>query len=118
MKRLILALFIVLMLAFSVQAKDYTVTFQWEQDVMVAGDMWRLSSSLVSGGPYTELFTIPYVTDQTTYEYSNTISVTQKTYFVLQKIRGADNMVSDYSNEIPFEPVNAPFNLKIIIQTQ
>ena len=116
MRKLILALFIVLVLAFSVQAKDYTATFQWEQDVMVAGDSWRISSSLVSGGPYTELFTVPYVTDQTTYEYSDTISVTQKTFFVVYKVR-ADGVISDPSNEIFFEPVNAPFNLKIIIQT-
>ena len=118
MKRLILALIMVLFVASFVSAAESQVTFQWKQDVMVDGDYWEVYKSEVSGGPYTLLYSIPYVTSQTTYENTETIIIDKKTYFVFLKVNGADGERSKNSNEVFLNPpVNAPSELTVVISS-
>jgi hypothetical protein len=98
-------------------AKDKTLTFQWEQDVMVTGDKWEMHVSGTPGGPYSHLADIPYVEDKTTYEgkIENIDIPSGGYYFVLKKVRGSDGDSSGWSNEVFFEFANTPFNFKLII---
>jgi hypothetical protein len=93
-----------------------TLSFQWQQDVMVAGDKWEMHVSGTRGGPYTHLVDIPYVDAQSTYESEvKDIDIPAGGYyFVLKKVRAADGESSVWSNEVFYEIVNSPFQLKLI----
>ena len=105
-------------MVFSVQAAEMSATIEWQQDVMADGDYWEVHYGLLEGGPYSLLFTIPYVSEQTTYQHTGTVDMLGKTYFVMKKVRGSDNISSPWSNEVSFEPVNPPYQLRFIISTQ
>jgi len=118
MKRLFLALCMILLMVSFASAGERQATFQWKQDVMVDGDYWEVYKSEVSGGPYTLLYSIPYVTSQTIYENTETIIIDKKTFFVFLKVNGADGERSKNSNEVFLNPpVNAPSELTVVISS-
>lgn len=116
-----LALVHVLVLLFAAPiawSAEKSLTFQWQQDVMVTGDKWELHVSETAGGPYAHLADIPYVEAQSVYEQEITADIPPGGYyFVMKKVRGSDGAQSGWSNEVFYKVVNAPFELKLIFNS-
>ena len=92
------------------------LTFQWNQDIMEAGDKWEMHVSTTSGGGYIKLAEIPYIDQQIVYEKVLDITIPAGGYyFALRKVR-TDGAMSDWSNEVFFSSVNSPFELKLIFK--
>jgi len=135
MKKFLLAMVMVLLMALPSFGASLNVTFGWQQDLTIVDPVsglpvsvtgWRLYQSLTPGGSYTVVAPIPFVSPQT--EYTSTLPITVpdglKTtlYFVLTAYNGAGE--SGYSNEasgtfdLTAKPPGVPTNFKLTIPVQ
>ena len=134
MKRVFLAVVIILLLAVTswaqeTQTEDQVLIFEWEQSAEDLGGIsgWVLYSSDTTGSGYAKVLDIPYVpgagplfTSEGTIMFSGAKGSTVSKYFVLTaKSKDLTIVESDYSNEatisivIPYGKPSSPFNLII-----
>ena len=115
MKKIIIVLMSIMLIASFAIGAQKELTFQWEQDVMVTGDKWELHWASVAGGPYTLVTEIIFVAEQVVYEQMVNPDIPPGgAFFVMKKIRASDGESSEWSNEVFYELTGIPFNLKII----
>jgi len=130
MKKVLFACIIFIFLATFAYAAPVTKTFQWEQNTVDTAKPdfggWRLYYSTTSGGPYTKISDINFVSQQSSYEEEITLNkpewegTIQTLYFVCTAFNKVNNLESGNSNEVTgdFDFSNAfssPFNFKIVI---
>jgi hypothetical protein len=100
------------------------LTFAWEQDLPSPNDLkeWRIYSATQSGGPYTLMATVPYVSPQTTYTSAQQMTSPDgrrvQYFFVLTAVDTSGNQ-SGYSNEvntwIDFEGPGVPTKFSVTV---
>lgn len=126
MKRLLIALLIILAMAITVNAGTKPITFNWQQNVADLPNLasWNILYSFTAGGPYTQLVNVPYNgTPQAEYTHLTPVAVVadgqKKTVYFVANAVGKSGVVSGYSNqvsiEIDFTTVTVPIQLRIII---
>ena len=80
-------------------AGNKQLTFAWEQVLPEANDLkeWRIYSATQSGGPYTLMATVPYVSPQTTYTSSQQMTSPDgqriQYFFVMTAVDTAGNRI-------------------------
>ena len=126
MRRLIIAL--VLLIAVPCVAADYSksLTFQWNQTATDIPNLkeWGLYPMTASGGTKDTRITIPYTSGTGPFQAASSFTVTGlpgsvvRRYFVLDAVSKNDNR-SGFSNEvffdfqIPFSDVTVPMSLTV-----
>jgi len=117
MKKPLVILAILFLTCICVYAAPKTLNFEWQQDEMVTGDYWEMHYGPTAGGPYSLLTSIAYTSGQSSYqqEVPDIEIPTGGAYFVLKKVRASDGVSSDWSNEVFYKGVSAPFQLRIIL---
>jgi len=123
MKKLLLALLMVLVFAFS----SHGATLFWSQELPDPNDLagWRVYQSHAPGTGYFKVKEIPFVSPSTEYSTEITISSpvdsgTKTFYFVITSFDTSQNE-SGYSNEVMFSVTDViapkvPFIIRIIGQ--
>ena len=127
MKKLIFALLTVVLivaLAAPAWAGNKQLNFAWEQVLPETNDLkeWRMYSATQSGGPYTLMATIPYVSPETTYTSAQQMTSPDgqriQYFFVMTAVDTSGNETG-YSNEcdawIDFEAPNKPTNYTVTV---
>ena len=125
LKKIGLVLMAMVMLTTLSFAGSKQVTFSWQQ---AAADLpnlasWNIKYSMTSGGPYTQLANIPYVSPQTTYTSNQTINLVADgakatVYFVATAVgkSGAESAVSNQASGVfDFTTVGVPIQFTITI---
>lgn len=123
MKKLLLALLMVLVFSFSSQA----ATLFWSQELPDPNDLagWSIYQSTTPGTGYFKVKEVPFVSPSTEYSTEITISIsadggTKTFYFVISSFDTSQNE-SGYSNEVVFSVTDViapkvPFIIRIIGQ--
>ncbi len=125
-KLLLLALAFLMVTSFSFGAAK-TLKFGWQQELPTpVNDLagWKLYQSPTTGGPWTLVETIPYVSPQTEYTTSKVITVPDGSlttlYFTVTAFDTSANE-SGRSNEVSasldFQPPGVPVQFKIMVTT-
>lgn len=123
---LLLALAFILISSFSFGGTK-TLTFGWQQDLPTpVNDLsgWRIYQSTATGGPWTLIETIPYVSPMTEYTASKSITVPDgqvtKLFFTVTAFDTSGNE-SVRSNEvaasIDFQSPAIPVQFKVTVTT-
>ena len=127
MKKLIFALLTVVLfaaLAAPAWAGNKQLNFAWEQVLPDPNDLkeWRIYSATTSGGPYTPMATIPYVSPQTTYTSGQQMTSPdgqRVQYFFVLKAFDTSGNESGYSNEanawIDFQGPGTPTKFTVTV---
>jgi hypothetical protein len=124
MKRLFTILAMALLFAVPIFAANKTLNCSWNQTLPSPNDLagWGLYQSSTSGGSYTKILDIQYVSQQTKYTATTAITVpdgaTTTLYFALDAVDGSGNR-SAKSNQvtvvIDFEAPGVPINFTITV---
>ncbi len=119
-----LTIIMLVTLAAPAWAGNKQLNFAWEQVLPNPNDLkeWRLYSASQSGGPYTLMATIPYVSQQTTYTSSQQMTSQDGQrihyFFVMTAVDTSGNETG-YSNEadtwIDFEAPDKPEKLTVTV---
>ena len=116
-------LFFIFSVAVTADARDETLTFQWDQDLTSDFAGWKLYTSQISGGPYVYAATIDFVSEQTEYTSDEVIEAPDNQvavmYFVMRAFDTAGNSSADsneVSHEFDFEAPPAPFSFTIVVR--
>ena len=128
MKRILVSLLVIgmILMAGSVMAGTKTATFTWQQTLPTPNDLggWEIWVSDTPTGTYTLFATIPYVSAQTTYTSTQTVtvpdgSITTKWFKALAYDTSGNK--SGFSNiisaTIDFQSPGAPITFTITITT-
>ena len=127
MKKLLAALFIVVIMfcAVDVTAQTKTLDIVWSQVLPSPNDMasWNIYSATVAGGPYTLFVNVPYLASQTQYTTSQIFtspSGQRVTYYFVMDAVDIGGNLSPKSNQIPvtidFVAPDAPVIISITVR--
>jgi len=124
MKKLLFVLLAMVLFSTLTFAAQKNLNFFWSQTLPSPNDLagWGVYQASVAGGPYTKIADIAYVSQQTEYTTSQTITVVDgqitTLYFVVDAVDTSGNR-SAKSNEIAvpidFQAPDIPVQLRIVI---
>lgn len=122
MKRIILLVIGLVLLASVAFGASWSINLEWQQDLIIPIVRWHVYKSTTSGGPYTLVTGIPFVAAQSIYSSKVSLIVPDNAlttlYFVMTS-QGAGLPESIYSNEVSaifdttLKKMPPPFSLKL-----